>query len=54
MKINSQEVESILDYENLEIGTDELTPQKPYTAERVEEIAEINSEIASLFAEINS
>ncbi len=42
-----------MDYENLEIGADELTPSKPYTVERAEEIAELNSEIASLFAEIN-
>lgn len=42
-----------MDFEELELGADELIPAKPYTAERAEEIAEINSEIASLFAEIN-
>lgn len=42
-----------MDFEELPLSADELTPQKPYTAERAEEIAEINSEIASLFAEIN-
>ncbi len=35
------------------LGVDELTPMKPYTAERADEIAELNSEIANLFAEIN-
>lgn len=34
------------------LGDDELTPPKPYTAERAAEIAEINSEIASAFADI--
>ena len=44
---------TLMDFEELELGADELTPSKPYTAERAEEIAEINGEIASLFAEIN-
>ncbi len=39
--------------DELSLGADELAPAKPYTAERAEEISEINSEIASLFAEIN-
>ncbi len=42
-----------MDFDELELGEDELTPTKPYTTERAEEIAELNSEIASLFAEIN-
>ncbi|GEM_PF-6076831 len=42
-----------MNFEDLPLGTDEITPMKPYTAERAEEISEINSEIASLFAEIN-
>ncbi len=42
-----------MDLEELPLGFDELTPAKPYTAERAEEIAELNSEIAGLFAEIN-
>ncbi len=43
-----------MNYDELPLGDDELAPAKPYTAERAEEIAEINGEIASLFAEINS
>ncbi len=43
-----------MDFDELPLDDDELTPSKPYTAERAEEIAEINGEIASLFAEINS
>lgn len=42
-----------MDFEELPLGADELTPMKPYTAERAEEIAELNRDIASLFAEIN-
>lgn len=42
-----------MDFEDLELGEDELAPMKPYTAERADEIAELNREIASLFAEIN-
>lgn len=42
-----------MDFEEIPLGEDELAPAKPYTAERAEEIAELNSEIASLFAEIN-
>lgn len=42
-----------MDFEELPLAGDELAPMKPYTAERAEEIAELNSEIASLFAEIN-
>lgn len=42
-----------MDFEELPLGEDELTPPKPYTVEREEEIAELNREIASLFAEIN-
>lgn len=42
-----------MDFEEIPLGEDELAPMKPYTPERAEEIAELNSEIASLFAEIN-
>lgn len=42
-----------MDFEELPLGEDELAPMKPYTSERAEEIAELNREIASLFAEIN-
>lgn len=42
-----------MDFDELPLGADELTPPKPYTAERAAEIAEINSEIARLAAEIN-
>lgn len=42
-----------MDLEELPLGIDELTPAKPYSPERAEEIAELNSEIADLFAEIN-
>lgn len=42
-----------MDFDELPLNADELTPPKPYTAERAEEIAEINSEIARLAAEIN-
>lgn len=42
-----------MNIDELELGADELTPPKPYTAERAEEIAEINGAIASLYTEIN-
>lgn len=42
-----------MDYEELPLDTDDLTPAKPYSAERAEELAELVGEIASLFAEIN-
>ncbi len=42
-----------MNFDEIPLGVDELAPAKPYTAERAEEIAELNSEIASLFAEIN-
>ncbi len=41
-----------MDFEEIPLGTDELVPMKPYTAERAEEIAELNREIASLLADI--
>ena len=41
-----------MNYDELELDEDELAPPKPYTPERASEIAEINSEIASAFAEI--
>ena len=42
-----------MDFDEIPLGADELSPAKPYAAERAEEIAEIVDEIASLFAEIN-
>ena len=42
-----------MNYDELPLGADELTQPKPYTAERAEEIAELNREIAALAAEIN-
>ncbi len=36
-----------------EFDGEELTPPKPYTAERKAEIDETNNEIAELFREIN-
>jgi len=42
-----------MDFEELPLGADELTPMKPYTAERADEIAEIMAEVGRLFAEIN-
>lgn len=42
-----------MDFDELPLGEDELLPIKPYSAERAEEIAELNREIARLAAEIN-
>lgn len=42
-----------MDFEEIPFGEDELASAKPYSPERAEEIAELNREIASLFAEIN-
>ena len=42
-----------MDYDELPLGADELTPVKPYSEERAEEIAEIMAEVGHLFAEIN-
>ena len=42
-----------MDFDEIPLGKDELTPPKPYTPERAEEIAELMAEIKSLFAEIN-
>lgn len=42
-----------MNFDEIPLGDDELVPTKPYTAERAEEIAEINNEIASLYTEIN-
>lgn len=41
-----------MDFDELELDEVELTPPKPYTAERAEEIAEINSDLARAFAEL--
>ncbi len=41
-----------MDFDEIPLGEDELAPMKPYTAERAEEIAELNREIASLLADI--
>lgn len=42
-----------MDYDEIPLSADELTPIKPLSAERAEEIAEIMDNIAGLFAEIN-
>ncbi len=42
-----------MDYDKLPLGADELSPAKPYSEERAEEIAELVGKIASLFVEIN-
>ena len=41
-----------MDFDDLELGEDELTPEKPYTPERREEINELWADIAALAAEI--
>ena len=41
-----------MDFDDLELGADELAPEKPYTAERQEEINELWADIAALAAEI--
>lgn len=42
-----------MDFEDIPLGKDELTPMKPYATERAEEIAELMAEIKSIAAEIN-
>ncbi len=39
-------------FRSSEFDDDELTSMKPYTKERAEEIAELNREIARLYADI--
>lgn len=43
-----------MDYDEIALGEDELTPAKPYTQERQEEINELLTDIASLAAEITA
>lgn len=43
-----------MDFEDLELGADELAPEKPYTPERREEIDELWADIAALVAEITA
>ena len=43
-----------MDFDDLELGEDELTPEKPYTPERQEEINELWADIAALAAEITA
>lgn len=43
-----------MDYDDFELGADELTPEKPYTPERREEINELWADIAALAAEITA
>ena len=43
-----------MDFDDFELGEDELTPAKPYTPERQEEINELLANIASLAAEITA
>ncbi len=42
-----------MNFEELPLYADELAPAKPYSPERAEEIADLNREIARLFAEIS-
>lgn len=41
-----------MDFDEIELGEDELAPEKPYTLERREEINELWADIAALAAEI--
>lgn len=41
-----------MDFDDIELGEDELTPEKPYTPERREEINELLADIATLATEI--
>ena len=43
-----------MDHDDFELGADELTPEKPYTLERREEIDELWADIAALAAEITA
>ncbi len=43
-----------MDNDDFELGADELTPEKPYTLERREEIDELWADIAALAAEITA
>ena len=43
-----------MDFDVFELGEDELTPAKPYTPERQEEINELWADIAALAAEITA
>lgn len=43
-----------MDYDEIPLGADELTPTKPLSAERAEEIAEIMAEVGRIFAELNA
>lgn len=43
-----------MDFDEIELGEDELTPAKPYTPERQEEINELWTEIASLLPDVTA
>ena len=43
-----------MDYDELELEAEELEPLRPYTPERAAEIAELNSDIASAWADLCS
>ncbi len=43
-----------MDFDELELGADELTPEKPYTPERREEINELLANLAALATEITA
>ncbi len=43
-----------MDFDDLELGEDELTPEKPYTPERREELDEFWAYLAVLAAEITA
>lgn len=43
-----------MDFDDIELGADELAPEKPYTPERREEINELWANLAALAAEITA
>lgn len=43
-----------MDFDDFELGADELAPEKPYTPERREEINELFADIATLAAELTA
>lgn len=43
-----------MDFDDFELDADELTPEKPYTPERREELNELWENLAALAAEITA
>ncbi len=43
-----------MDFDELELGADELSPEKPYTPERREELDELWASIAALAPEVTA